>query len=399
MNRFVGVIVFLLLIFGGSSLQAQKRVSIPSKSLPDMDLVEISLAPGAAERFVLAAPAETVIKVALDVDNADGSGFLKLVNGDRSVDKWVDDFNGIETLTGREGDYIFEVKNTSRKTYQTRIYFSFDRKEKYLGLSSRDVPMVKNIHEVDFSNFIYEPVWAGDVFERIQVCDGEYSDKREYGTVTLHVDAPVYDDIDGDGRDEAIVNSVYGGGGTGYFSEAFVYTLKNKRPRLMTKLAGGDRAFGGIRKIKAKNGMVKVEYNDAGDYGTACCTEFILSIDYRWNGRELVEYRKTRRSLYPTARVLFDRGAVRKTIEVAAHSSMDDGEDGRRFVLRARKGQVLMVTTNSDEVSAYLVDGDAEIRTTATGFTAILKNDGDYTFHIRNKQPREIVIPIDVKIL
>ena len=146
-----------------------------------------------------------------------------------------------------------------------------------------------------------------------------------------------YGDVDGDGKDEAVVSSNCNSGGTGQFSEGFVYTLKSGKPVLIGRIEGGDRAYGGIREITIAEGIVTVDRNDPGEFGAACCAEAAIKTNYKWNGKTLVESGKPEtRELYPAIRVKFDKGKSSGTLTATIK-----GGEFQRFVVGANKGQTM----------------------------------------------------------
>src|SRR5687767_1632081 len=87
-----------------------------------------------------------------------------------------------------------------------------------------------NIRDVDFKNFTYTPFCAGDPDEKpkpVTVKNGEYSsEKQEEGYVDrfyFNVFDVTYGDLNADRVDEAVVLTVCNTGGTGQFSEGFVF--------------------------------------------------------------------------------------------------------------------------------------------------------------------------------
>ncbi len=69
----------------------------------------------------------------------------------------------------------------------------------------------------------------------------------------------VYGDLDGDGKDEAIVNVTYTTGGEGAFSKGLVYAIKEGKLQRVTEYEGGDKAKGGIIKSNISEGKLDVE--------------------------------------------------------------------------------------------------------------------------------------------
>ena len=96
----------------------------------------------------------------------------------------------------------------------------------------------------------------------------------------------------GDGKEEAVIFSMCNTGGTGNFTEAYIYTIKDGKPVRIMLISGGDRAFGGLRDASIENGILTIESNDAGKFGGACCPEFVVTNKYRYTGTTLKEVGK-----------------------------------------------------------------------------------------------------------
>lgn len=127
------------------------------------------------------------------------------------------------------------------------------------------------IRKVDFKNFTYPAHCASEETENLTVKDGEFSrEKQEDGYVDrlyFRVFDITYGDLNADRRDEAIALTVCNTGGTGNFSEGFIYTMKGGKPSLVARIPGGDRAYGGLRQAYVENGLLVVESNDVGELG------------------------------------------------------------------------------------------------------------------------------------
>ncbi|MCV4796588.1 hypothetical protein OFB84_32185, partial [Escherichia coli] len=82
------------------------------------------------------------------------------------------------------------------------------------------------------------------------------------------------------------------------------------KPALASRLAGGDRAFGGFRSLKIDKGLLIVEEYSPGENGGACCPEFILTKRYKLIRSRLVQTGAvTKRDVLPKQRITFARGA------------------------------------------------------------------------------------------
>jgi len=254
-----------------------------------------------------------------------------------------------------------------------------------------------DIHSVDFKNFTYSAHCAGDSPENYKVKEGEYAfEKQEDGYVDrlyLNVMSVAYGDLNGDKKDEAIVLTVCNTGGTGNFSEGFVYGLKAGKPALLVRIPGGDRGYGGLRETRVENGLLAVDSNDAGENGAACCPEFIVTTKYKLTAGKLVRFGpETRREVVPTKRVTFAKGTSSSTIKVKIPAG-----EAVRYIVGARGGQKLSASVSSDQVSIRLIE-DAEVTTGDNNLLAVLPKNGDYTIEVENTSAADIEVTVSIKI-
>jgi hypothetical protein len=201
--------------------------------------------------------------------------------------------------------------------------------------------------------------------------------------------------LNGDGRDEAIVLSVCNTGGTGNFSEGFIFSIKAGKPSLVARIPGGDRAYGGLRNTRVvdKNGLLVVESNDVGPEGGACCPQVIVTTKYTLQGDRIVRSgQPIRRDIYPKERVTFAKGSSGKTVLTTIPS-----EEGKRFIVGARAGQTLIVSVNTDKASLRLLE-EADVKTGVNSFSVTLPKTGDYTIEVQNDSDAELVVTVNIKI-
>lgn len=142
------------------------------------------------------------------------------------------------------------------------------------------------IRRVDFLNFIYTPACTFTYDGRhntVGVVDGVY--RRHL--LDFSVRQIVYGDLTGDGRDDAVVTTVCNHGGTGWFTEGFIFELRRGIPTQLARIEGGDRAVGGIVTARIVNGQLEVDR--FGTAGGMCCPDWVESTRYKLAGRRLVE--------------------------------------------------------------------------------------------------------------
>ena len=254
-----------------------------------------------------------------------------------------------------------------------------------------------NIRSVDFKNFTFSAHCVEDSPKNYTVKNGEYSyEKQEDGYVDrlfFNVTHIAYGDLNGDKQDEAIVLTVCNTGGTGNFSEGFVFGLKAGKPTLLVRIPGGDRGYGGLRETRVENGLLLVESNDAGENGASCCPEFIVTTKYRLAAGRLVKAGpETRREVVPTKRVTFAKGTTGSTFKVKIPAG-----EAVRYIVGARAGQRLSVSTDNDQASLRLIE-DANVTEGINNFLARLPKSGDYTIEVENTSSDDIEITVNIKI-
>jgi hypothetical protein len=254
-----------------------------------------------------------------------------------------------------------------------------------------------DIRKVDFQNFTYKPYCAGEDAQNVTVKKGEYSKETPMDGYVDHFYFNIlgveYGDLTGDKQDEAVVLSVCNTGGTGNFTEGFIYTMKGGKPVLLGRVPGGDRAEGGLRSLTVENGHLVVDANDASADSGACCPEYAIKSNYRLSGDKLIELGKgVRRALYPAETLTFDRGAFGKTFSVTVGT-----EDRKRYTLGARTGQTLTVSVNTSGAELRLL-GDTDVVESKNSISAKLPKSGDYTFEISNNSDKPIQVTVTVSI-
>lgn len=254
-----------------------------------------------------------------------------------------------------------------------------------------------DIRKVDFHKFTYMPSCTGEVPEKVEVTGGEMSREKVVDGYTdrfyFKVLSVAYGDLTGDKQDEAVVLSVCNTGGTGQFTEGFIFSMTGGRPTMIARVPGGDRADGGLRVLTIEDGLLVTEYNDPRGNQGACCPEFVITSKNKLKGNRLVEVGKyVRRELYPKERVAFVKGASEKTFTIKLAP-----QDRKRYTVGAREGQKLRVSVSTGDATLSLM-GDTDVVEGTNEFTAILPRDGDFTFEISNYNEKEIEVTVTVRI-
>lgn len=259
------------------------------------------------------------------------------------------------------------------------------------------------IRRVDFQNFAYRPACTDS---EIRARAGTYSRDEGDDKVSFEVWKRVaYGDLTGDGNEEAVVVSNCNTGGTGNFTEGYVFTMRGGSAVSVGELAMGDRADGGIHTVDVRDGLLVVNRYGVGPSGGACCPEFVESTTYRLSGAKLAQVGATRRQDWVdglneggkgTHRVRFPRGAVSTSVH-----GMTDGE--AKFLLGARAGQTMTVHVYSRDGEAPLVvtgPGGERLASVDDGGTwsGPLPKTGDYTIAVRGTAPNGIFYTFDVGV-
>jgi hypothetical protein len=257
-----------------------------------------------------------------------------------------------------------------------------------------------NIRKVDFKNFTYKPTC---VDAKVKVTNATIKNIKTVNGFNEPIDdnlpsyfdtyEPIYGDVTGDGQEDAVIQSHCNTGGTGQFTEAYLYALHLGKPILLAIIEGGDRGYGGIRSIEIKNGTIIVDQNDAGEDGANCCAEHAVKTHYKWQGNKLiVATTEPRREIYPKKRVTFEKGKSKTDITLNV-------DDIKRFVVGAKAGQTLIVTVNSRKVEVSLSNDETTETKLNNGFKANLNQSGDYVFQIEplDKAVNNVLLTIEIR--
>jgi hypothetical protein len=162
----------------------------------------------------------------------------------------------------------------------------------------------KSIRAVDFRNFSFpetEGLHIPNSRKRsFKLKDGELPETRNkrrfVDEMGIHLSEVSYGDVTGDGKEEAIVVLSILTGGSAMPNCVYVYTWDRRRPKLLWAFDTGDRADGGLRRVKAENGYLLVElygnrrilgkdfYEEDKTNRGACCPTLFTRARYKWAG-------------------------------------------------------------------------------------------------------------------
>lgn len=133
------------------------------------------------------------------------------------------------------------------------------------------------VRQVDWKNHTFGEGQA------MKLVNGEWERQDPEGwTESLSLAQTLFGDLDGDGREEAVVHTVYSGGGTGRFDEVAIYQETAQEPKKIGQLPGGDRGDGGVADLKLEGGKVVLTRNGSIMGDGACCPSLELIEVWRW---------------------------------------------------------------------------------------------------------------------
>ena len=188
-------------------------------------------------------------------------------------------------------------KNSAAQPTPAQVTSRTQEALKPLAAKEGDQPPKGSIRAVDFKNFTYP--WYPEGYEpphegrKAVLRDGEMRvdaiPSKKIENVWLTLDNVSYSDLTGDGKEEAIVTV---GGVTTFNSGVaciLVYTMMEESPKLLWLHETGDRAYGGLRRLRVENNDLVVEqYNSKFGVNEtpACCPKEFIRSYYRWDGEQ-----------------------------------------------------------------------------------------------------------------
>jgi hypothetical protein len=132
--------------------------------------------------------------------------------------------------------------------------------------------------------------------------DEEKAEVRQTRRIGMSYVTTKFMDVTGDGQDEAFVILKIETGGSGLPQLVYIFTWKDGKPELLWPFSTGDRADGGLKDIRAENGLLVLELygqdrfvlgqRETGkitdDEEQLCCPTFYTRSLYKWNGKSFL---------------------------------------------------------------------------------------------------------------
>lgn len=220
------------------------------------------------------------------------------------------------------------------------------------GVSGQVGDSQRDIHAIDFRNFSYSPTCVEQGM-RVTVTNGVFERPDEDDRMYFEVRNVIYGDLNRDGVDEAVVESVCNTGGTGQFSDGTVFMLRGGKAVAVATLGVGDRADGGIHDLRIEDGLLVVERYGQESSG-ACCPEYIESERLRMNGTRFVSASKPVRRIFLSMSRQEGEGPVRvRFLKGTSSATLSGSTNAReRYLLGVRAEQKLDITFASKDARA-----------------------------------------------
>jgi putative lipoprotein len=151
------------------------------------------------------------------------------------------------------------------------------------------------VESIDFKNFTYRPSCSKTP---IRVKNGVYERTRP-DRLYFKIGAIAFGDIGDNGSVEATVLSACNSGGSGVFSEGYVFGIVNGKVTQLATISGGDRAWGSIQSVTVTKGLLSVvRLAPDAPNGPACCPKFLETTVYKLQGGRMIAQGKPVQSEY-----------------------------------------------------------------------------------------------------
>lgn len=159
-----------------------------------------------------------------------------------------------------------------------------------------DTEPTRSVRDIDWHNRTYNIPSDGTEGQLMAgvfpVVDGEHGWRRGDDHGWLKVGDVAFGDIDGDRREDVIVELTVNTGGSGNFDTALVYAIRGDELVSIGEIPGGDRAYGGLKDIDIVGAQVRIQRFKSE---VACCPEAIQHETWVHDGARMIELTSERR--------------------------------------------------------------------------------------------------------
>ncbi len=153
--------------------------------------------------------------------------------------------------------------------------------------------------EITLTNGKIAPV-EGQVHD--EMSDEQKAVEKAHRRIGLSYVTTKYLDVTADGQDEAVVILKIETAGSAIPQIVYVFTWKDGKPELIWPFRTGDRADGGLKDIRAEDGLLVAELygqdrfilgqTETGkitdDLEQLCCPTYFTRSAYKWNGKNFL---------------------------------------------------------------------------------------------------------------
>lgn len=161
-----------------------------------------------------------------------------------------------------------------------------------------------SIREIDFANMTYTTsiINLDSKKKHFKLKDGIYKEKLPDGGwlvpyTTIGLLCVIYGDVTDDGRDDAIVVLVQDNEVQAQPHFIYIFTLIDKKPKIIWAHGAGSEGNGGIKIIKIEDGVLVIELfgkgtaveeslDDQDEKSYDCCPKYFTQSRYQWNGKD-----------------------------------------------------------------------------------------------------------------
>ncbi|MGI8470144.1 MAG: hypothetical protein ACR2N3_17015 [Pyrinomonadaceae bacterium] len=154
----------------------------------------------------------------------------------------------------------------------------------------------KNIREVDFKNFTYSLSCGNfDSPEPVTVKNGEYQGPKREEQVHLVISEIKFADLNGDGKEEAIIQYKCESGKNYEYAAGMIFTIKNNKSIFLTNINGGDKSNGYLTEIRVVKNLLLVKTLQTGyskDNSAPESVKYIKTAKFRLQGKRLIQVGK-----------------------------------------------------------------------------------------------------------